>query len=265
MNLHRIYGNAKNRSDFGKHQIWPACSKSFLKLDDYMKKLYIRWRCFMVLRPYPPNLRTEMYLLSISCELIKNRQISSNLVQKWKGNYLADSAENSKCHVFNNAMKSLQASDNFNRILFSSFIQKMNRHFKTQSRVIVVTDKYLYRLDEKYKVCKNPIPLTDIVKARVNDESDNQLIVLSFKDSKHDSVFYLDAKKSSDIFDRVPEFLANIYRIQLNNANKLEVDVSQTVHCRVESKDKSIIVRNHGKKIEFKKHGDSISLNLPSF
>jgi hypothetical protein len=44
----------------------------------------------MVLKPYPPNIRPEIYLLSISLELIKNRPISSSLVQKWKGNYLLD-------------------------------------------------------------------------------------------------------------------------------------------------------------------------------
>lgn len=44
----------------------------------------------MILKPYPPNLRSEIYLLSLSCELIRNRPIPSNLAQKWKGNYLAE-------------------------------------------------------------------------------------------------------------------------------------------------------------------------------
>ncbi len=42
------------------------------------------------MKPYPPNLRAEIYLLSLACELIKNRPISSNLAQKWRGNYLSD-------------------------------------------------------------------------------------------------------------------------------------------------------------------------------
>ena len=44
----------------------------------------------MILKPYPPNIRSEIYLLSLSHELIKNRPISSTLVQKWKGDYLLD-------------------------------------------------------------------------------------------------------------------------------------------------------------------------------
>lgn len=77
--------------DFGKTVQWPKVnSKSLRHTDEFMRKIYIRWRSYMVLKPYPPNLRAEIYLLSLSCELIKNRPINSNLAQKWKGNYLAD-------------------------------------------------------------------------------------------------------------------------------------------------------------------------------
>ena len=44
----------------------------------------------MILKPFPPNIRYEIYLLSLSCELIKSRPIPSSLAQKWKGDYLAD-------------------------------------------------------------------------------------------------------------------------------------------------------------------------------
>ncbi len=89
----------------------------------------------------------------------------------------------------------------------------MNRHIKTQQRVILITDKYLYRLDEKFKVKKTPILIGDVKMARINDESDNQLIVLTFNNFENDLVFYLDSKNKQ--VDRVPEFLANIYRIQI--------------------------------------------------
>lgn len=44
----------------------------------------------MILKPYPPHIRSEIYLLSLSFELIKNRPILSNQAQKWKGDYLSD-------------------------------------------------------------------------------------------------------------------------------------------------------------------------------
>lgn len=214
LNLIKVYGSVKNRQDFGKKLMWPTCSRTFFKIDDILRKVYTRWRCYMVLRPYPPNLRTEMYLLSISCELIKNRPISSNLVQKWKGDYLADIVENPKSVSYKQTMDNLKATDGFTRVLFSSLVQKMSRHIKSQSRSMVVTDRYLYRLDEKFKLCKT-YSLSDVCKARINDESDNQLVVLSLRNSDSDLVFYLDARKNVEFIDRVPELLANIYRVQI--------------------------------------------------
>ena len=99
----------------------------------------------------------------------------------------------------------------------------MNRHIKTQMRAIVVTDKYLYRLDEKFKTKKAPINIHDIVAAKINDESDNQLIVLTFKNSENDLVFYLDSRNKQ--VDRVPEFLANIYRIQIKSVARIDLIV----------------------------------------
>ena len=89
----------------------------------------------------------------------------------------------------------------------------MNRHFKTQLRVIVLTDYKLYRLDEKFKQNKPPIPIADIVSASVNDDPSSQLIVLKIKNVDKDLVIYLEANNKQ--IDRVPEFLANIYRCRI--------------------------------------------------
>lgn len=80
----------------------------------------------MVLKPYPPDIRPEIYLLSLSYELIKNRPISSNLVQKWKGDYLLDIKENTKALVYSQALNQLKQAYKFHRVLFSSFIYKVH-------------------------------------------------------------------------------------------------------------------------------------------
>ena len=92
---------------------------------------------------------------------------------------------------------------------------------KTQDRVIVLTDKNLYRFDEKFRTTKPPINIQDIVSANVNEESNSQLIVLTFKNFDTDFVFYLDyGNNSNTSIDRVPEFLANVYRTRVKY-NKL--------------------------------------------
>lgn len=90
----------------------------------------------------------------------------------------------------------------------------MNRHFKTQLRVIVLTDKYLYRLDDKFKSNnKPPIPIRDILAAQINDDPAYQLIVLKCRNLEKDFVIYLESNNKT--IDRVPEFLANIYRCRI--------------------------------------------------
>jgi hypothetical protein len=90
----------------------------------------------------------------------------------------------------------------------------MSRHFETQRRGLVVTDKYIYRLDpeKKFKLKKNPIPIGDLKLARITDQRD-QLVVFNLSNFDTDLVFYIDSFDKSH--DRVAELLANIYRAVL--------------------------------------------------
>ena len=128
-NLYNIYGQAKNRKDYGKSFQWPVCLRSMRKADDFLRKMYLRWRAFMVLKPYPPDLRSEIYLLSLSCEIIKKRPMPSNLTQKWKGDYLSNPIENPKSVLYNQAINELKKSYSIRRILFSSFVYKVFYYF----------------------------------------------------------------------------------------------------------------------------------------
>lgn len=90
MKINFILRNVKSKKDYGKSIKWPHSRNSLKKIDETFRKVYIKWRSYMILKPYPPHIRSEIYLLSLSYELIKNRPISSNQAQKWKGDYLAD-------------------------------------------------------------------------------------------------------------------------------------------------------------------------------
>ncbi|CAF0752373.1 unnamed protein product [Brachionus calyciflorus] len=261
--LFKLYGNAKQKKDYGKSVQWPMCKNSLKKANSLVKKIYIRWRAYMILKPYPPNIRSEIYLLSLSYELIKNRPIMSNQAQKWKGDYLSDAKENNKAIQYKNSIADLKQKDNFNRVLFSSFIYKMNRHFKSQPRAIVITDTYLYRLspDEKFKTKKDPILIKDINSATITDDPEYQIVVLNIKNFETDLVFYIQS--SDNTVDKVPELLSNIYRSTINETQKLQVNVLKIPRCLVENKQKSIMIRKNAKAIKFEKSGDSINLLLP--
>ncbi len=90
----------------------------------------------------------------------------------------------------------------------------MSKHFETQRRGLVVTDKYIYRLDpdKKFKTKKNPIPLSDIKLAKITEQRD-QLVVFNFTNFDTDLILYIESVDKSH--DRVAELLANIYRAVL--------------------------------------------------
>ena len=91
----------------------------------------------------------------------------------------------------------------------------MNRYMKNQTRAIVLTDANLYRLDpeDKFKLKKNPIPISDITSAIITEDAEFQLVVLKLKNSPSDFVFYIETKDTT--LDKVPELIANIYRARI--------------------------------------------------
>ena len=91
---------------------------------------------------------------------------------------------------------------------------KLNRRMHTDQRVIVVTDKYMYRLDpsKNFKSKKEHTLVTDIQTASITDQRD-QLVVLQIKKMEHDFIFCIDSSNKSQ--DRVAELCANIHRVAI--------------------------------------------------
>lgn len=76
-------------------------------------------------------------------------------------------------------------------------------------RAIVLTDKYLYKLDPKknFHVKKSGIPIDDIIGLNVTTGHE-QLIVVNLT-SNHDLVFYMHTKT-----DRVGEFVGHMAKLR---------------------------------------------------
>ena len=83
-------------------------------------------------------------------------------------------------------------------------------------RAIILTDKYLYKLDPKknFHIKKSGIPIDDIIGLSVTSGKE-QLIVVHLI-SNHDLVFYMHTKT-----DRVGEFVAHIAKLKRRSYVKL--------------------------------------------
>lgn len=85
---------------------------------------------------------------------------------------------------------------------------------ESQHRALVVTDKFLYKLDpsKSFRTKKPGLPI-NLIHSAVITEKYSQLTVLKIRDGDTDDVVYLNYKEHTH--DRVAELLANIYRVIL--------------------------------------------------
>ena len=143
-------------------------------------------------------------------------------------------------------------------------------------RAIVLTDKFLYKLDPKksFHVRKTGIPVEDITSLSVTSGRE-QLIVVHLV-SSHDLVFYMHTKT-----DRVGEFVAYMAKLKRRSyviliwtqkianlffSSNFTVDIQRYVSAELD-KHKYVIngVPGDGDKVEFRKGSNkNISLLFPN-
>jgi hypothetical protein len=145
-------------------------------------------------------------------------------------------------------------------------------------RAIVLTDKYLYKLDPKknFHIKKAGIPIEDIVGLSVTSGRE-QLVVVHLI-SNHDLVFYMHTKT-----DRVGEFVGHMAKLKrrsyviliylkytifilLNFRSNFSVDIQLYVSAQLDKHKYVINIISGGvDKVEFRKGSNkNISLSLPN-
>lgn len=150
-------------------------------------------------------------------------------------------------------------------------------------RAIVLTDKFLYKLDPKksFHVRKTGIPIDEITSLSVTSGRE-QLIVVHLV-SNHDLVFYMHTKT-----DRVGEFVGYMAKLKRrtyvfslrtrqrnfrhilfslhSSSSNFTVDIQRYVSAQL-GKNKYVInsIQGDGNKVEFRKgSNNNISLLLPN-
>jgi len=146
------------------------------------------------------------------------------------------------------AVQDIKSKDGVNNIIFSSSGLKVNRFNKTADRFLVLSEKKLYKLDDKkYKQMRGE-NLSDVVGLSCGTK-DDQLVVIHMK-NKNDLVISLS---SPDGQDRVGELAAILATAKNNEAFK--VKVTDEIHCYMGSKSVSIVIQadSAGNRPSFKK------------
>ena len=116
--------------DLGKSVQWPrppAVLKPFVLR---LHQMYGHWRACVILSRIPSHLRLALPQKLAAYEAFNRRREEWGYDRVWIGDHLLESSEHyvdDAKGVYDNAIVRLRESHKFNRVLFSSFIHKINR------------------------------------------------------------------------------------------------------------------------------------------
>ncbi|KAK3104099.1 hypothetical protein FSP39_024410 [Pinctada imbricata] len=256
------FKNVRQMKDYGKTVQWPKPPSVLEGMVTLLQRIHNRWRANMILRNIPRAEWEMLRLKVMAAEALKGQRSEWGLKRKWDGNYLAMSKDNSSTADFVSKMNTLKAKDHFNKILFSSYAKKVNKHNQSADRAVAVTDQYVYKLDprKKFKPLKKGIPLSVVTGISVTPGVD-QLVILHMSDN-NDLVLCLQNPGKEE---RVGEFIGTLCRAWKRQGKDLKVLVEKPAHCMLGNKRRTIMVRpavaNGG--VLFKKEGGDLALMWP--
>jgi Unconventional myosin tail, actin- and lipid-binding len=105
--------------------------------------MYSLWRASVILSRIPSHLRLALPQKLAAYEAFNRRRDEWGYERVWAGDYLLESSEHyvdGAKSVYANAIEKLRDSHRFNRVLFSSFIHKINRFVPSACIGMVIID-----------------------------------------------------------------------------------------------------------------------------
>lgn len=248
---------------FGKSVIWPKAPQALQPHLARMKMWHARWRAYMILKPVTAAERPGLQLKIYAADALKGRRKDWGSMQKWEGNYLANSEENDNVSAFVATVNKLRESDKFNRVVFSSFARKVNKHNKSEYRAFCVTDKFVYKLDPKkaFHPMKRGISITDIRSIGLTEDKD-QLFIISLTGG-NDLVLCLENKRDEE---RVGELVGRLCHLSMGShqSKDLKVVIGSRLECTLGGKSRYVTVQSSNEGPVFRKTGDGLTLLWPS-
>lgn len=164
----------------------------------------------MILSKVPRAEWPQLKLKIMAASALKNRRPTWGQTRQWEGNYLSSHTENSSYTLYNESIKNLRNTQHFQNVLFSSFLTKFNRFNKVAERVLLVTDKALYKLDStKFRNMKEGVDIVQLTGISVSPGRD-QLIVLHCTGG-NDFVVCLHSATKEDYVGELIGVLCNRY------------------------------------------------------
>ncbi|XP_006635813.2 unconventional myosin-Ig isoform X1 [Lepisosteus oculatus] len=267
--VERRFTNVRNMPDYGKSVEWPEPPAVLSKFHQNTQLLFRRWRARQIIKNIPPSHMPEVRAKVAAMTVLQGERPAWGCGRTWERDYLfsvRDSPQTSSS--FAKVSKELKNKDQYNTVLFSSFVRKMNRFNKSTDRALLITDTHLYKLEprKQFKMLKK-LPLDSVTGVSVTCGND-QLVVLHTL-ARDDLLFCLQRGELSPNEDRVGELLGTLADHFIRVKQKpLQVNVRSSViqlHMRGKQKTVTVESKSGGQSIaDFRKSRDGFTLLLPA-
>lgn len=237
--LHNTFRDAKRCKDYGKSLSWPVPPAIYKKKEMLLRNIFDRWRAYMVLKSIPLEDWPQIRHKSAAAFAIDKRRAEWGISKKWEGNYLAAVNENDYASNFLSSVSSLQTKDKFQKVLFSSFIRKINKHNKIAERALLITDKMIYKLDnKKFLPLKQPIPITEVTGISISPGWD-QLAIIHMRNGNDLVIILLSHRQNNE--QRVGELVGVLCSLcQQIQKREIRVVVASQLQCMLGNKSRSL-------------------------
>uniref|UniRef100_A0A1L8E5C9 Putative myosin class ii heavy chain n=1 Tax=Nyssomyia neivai TaxID=330878 RepID=A0A1L8E5C9_9DIPT len=243
--LAKLFRNARNMPDYGKSIVWPSEKLVQRDAKRILQDIFLKWRCFMILRRYPRSEWPTLRLQIVAAHALGRKRPHLGLHRKWQGNYLSVATENTQYNAYNASARTMMNTDNFKNIVFSAFVKKFNRFNKSADRAIMITENAIYKLEDargKFRNMKRSIAIKDLTGLSVSPDRD-QLIVFHSPDN-NDLVVALQGENGALLHeDRIGEVVGNVCkRFYDIHRSDLKVFVETSISCQLGKKARKLNV-----------------------
>jgi len=236
--LVKTFKNCKTMKDFGASLTFPPPPKALTETSAKFESMFLRWRGYMVIRRVPVEDRDMVRRKLLAWDLVGNGAPEGGrgnwgMNRRWYGDYLS---QEGMAAQYSSMVQDLLTRDRANNLVFSCRMLKINKFKKQTDRLLLISEKKIYKVDSaKIKVMRDEE--LDAVVGLTCGSKDNQLVVIHMRD-KNDLVVCLNVPEGED---RVGELTAVLATVK--GKDQFRVRVADEVHCHMGGKPQTVIIQ----------------------
>ncbi|XP_054911282.1 unconventional myosin-Ig isoform X2 [Poeciliopsis prolifica] len=265
--VERRFASVRTMPDYGKSVEWPAPPAALAQFHSITTTLHRRWWARQIVKNIPPSDMLEVRAKVAALTSLSGERKDWGVGRAWERDYLSNVRDCPHTSAaFIRVSKELKSKDCFAQVVFSAFCRKMNRFNKSTDRALLVTDKFVYKLEPKkqYKVLKR-LPLDSVTGLSVTSGVD-QMVALHTS-SQDDVLLCLQPGELCPNQDRVGELVGALvdHFIRIRKA-LLPVKVCRSalaLHMRGKPKNVTVETKPGQNVADFKKSKDGFILLVP--